>query len=214
MKDLYLKKGVLEKAFKEIASKQDSRPALKCLHIAENGSAVVTDSHVLLKVNDYLPASSLAAPLNIDLTSFTPVSDVHYPDTDRLIPDHLSDDFTLCKSDLQKVYTYLKGVTIKTRVGESQILTITALKNELLFECSGTEFHLVLTDFNSHVGQKIIFTPQYLIKVIEFLSHVYDNRRNSDSLPVARVTVTGKNSPVLFSVSDSVQLLVPPRRAF
>lgn len=214
MKDLYLKKGVLEKAFKEIASKQDSRPALKCLHIAENGSAVVTDSHVLMRVNDYLVGTNLVTPLNIDLTSFAPVFDIHYPDTSRLIPDQLADDFTLCKVDLQKVYNYLKGVTIKTRVGDNQLLTITALKNELLFECSGTEFHLVLPDFSSYVGKKIVFTPKYLLKIVEFLSHVYDNRSNSDSLPVARVTVTNENSPVLFSVDDAVQLLVCPRRSF
>ncbi|QFR23086.1 beta clamp domain-containing protein [Schleiferilactobacillus harbinensis] len=110
-----MKKGALERAFKEAAGTSDARPILQNLHLNKDGSAVVTDTHVMLRVREY---HNLGVEANLNLLQFMPELEEGvpqigsaYPDTDRLFPAGPGDvTFGLLTLELRKALPIIKSM--------------------------------------------------------------------------------------------------------
>lgn len=96
----------IEKMLKDVVKRVSaSRPSLQCVHF-ENGDAIVTDSHRLIKVKGLAP-KDLKLDLNLADFSFP---DISYPDTDRLISKEFLTSISLTKADIIELLPALKAM--------------------------------------------------------------------------------------------------------
>ena len=107
MKDM--KNGQLEKAFKNIAKTAgEGRPSLQCLHVDKAGYAVVTDSHRLLRIDNYKDDSEDTTEYNLNLLNFKLCNDLNYPETERLIPTMFKFEWSFNHAGIETLATFFK----------------------------------------------------------------------------------------------------------
>ena len=105
MNTTYIKKNAVLTAFKAITKDTDSRPVLQCICFSKDGYTVVTNSRVLLKVDDTHDKTERNFLYN--LQTGLPAAG-NYPSVDRLIPIDSGAHATIAAGDLAGLLAWLK----------------------------------------------------------------------------------------------------------
>ena len=198
-----MKNGQLEKAFKAITkSATKSRPILGCLHVSSDGSAVVTDSHRLLRIDNW--AEEGTQEMTLDLQAFRPQMDTSYPDTSRLIP---TDFLCTLQIETRNLANFTGLLKIKTDSGLAQV-SFDGEDSIIQAAVDSASATVPIEKFEGLTSFDITLNAKYLLDAIEFFK-AYNITR-----PRELVTI-GFNSdltPLVFKQDDATYLVTPVRR--
>ena len=192
-------------AFKKAVSSANSRPALQCLHFSEDGSVIATDSHVLLRIEDF---HHLKQDFNLNLKTFGEC-DENYPDTSRIIPKSYQYQFHAKTSDLIDVLPIIKGMAklksandpaVLKWENDNETLTIAGGENNLV-----TVHIPIVVQNRSSDPLEVSFNAEYMAQAIEFFTQ---------ALPTDEVIFNFNASLTPFSLTaqKATYLITPIRR--
>jgi len=206
MKDM--KNGQLEKAFKNIAKAVgESRPVLQCLHVDKAGYAVVTDSHRLLKIDNYKDSSDDITEYNFNLLNFNLCNDMQYPETERLIPTAFKFEWSFNSGVIETLATFFKPFKVKKGYDNTSLITITYADRHITFTAlSGATITVECATVDSESnGNKMDMTIQggYLSQAFEFFKDYGGN---------VSIGYIDDLRPLLMKSSDASYLITPVRK--
>lgn len=176
--------GDIEKMLKNVVKRVgDTRPVLQCVHF-ENGDAVVTDSHRLIKVKGLAP-KELKLDLNLADFSFP---DVNYPDVDRLIPKEFTTNLTLTQSNVVAMLPSLKAMAMEY-FGEQRVVKLGISEENFKVSRTNSKTQSVQTvDFkpSDFFGEPIELScdARYLANAFEDLTKIKDTRNRTLELKI------------------------------
>jgi len=196
----------IEKMLKDVVKRVSAaRPVLQCVHF-ENGNAIVTDSHRLIKVKGLAP-KDLKLDLNLADFSFP---DISYPDTDRLIPKEFTTQLVLTKTNVVAMLPSLKAMA-KSYFGSRRVVNLEVFEKH---------FKVSRTDSSTQSVQAVAFTPsgfsgdpielscdaRFLADAFEALTSIKDTR-----IMTLEMKVNTATAPFLISAGNIDYLLTPVR---
>ncbi len=204
MKDI--KNGQLEKAFKNIAkTASEGRPSLQCLHVDKAGYAVVTDSHRLLRIDNYKDSPDDTTEYNLNLMNFNLCNDLNYPETDRLIPTTFSFEWSFNNGAIGTLATFFKPFKVKKNYDNNSLVTITYSERHITFTAvSGATITVECATVDGN-GNKIDMTIQggYLSQAFEFFKEYGGS---------VSIGYNGDVSPLILKSEDASYLVTPVRK--
>jgi len=205
-----IKNGQLEKAFKNIAKAVgDSRPVLQCLHVDKSGYAVVTDSHRLLRIDNYKDDPEDTTEYNLNLMNFNSCNNLNYPGTDRLIPTTFSFEWSFNNDVIETLATFFKPFKVKKNYDKDSLVTITYAERHITFAAvSGATITVECATVDSESkgnGDKMDMCIQggYLAQAFEFFK---------DWGGSVSIGYNGDVSPLIMKSSDATYLVTPVRK--
>lgn len=205
-----MKNEKLEKAFKNIAkTATEARPSLQCLHVDKSGYAVVTDSHRLLRIDNYKDSQDNTTEYNLNLLSFQLCNDLNYPETDRLIPTAFKFKWSFSGEVIATLATFFKPFKIKKNNNDASLITITYKDNRVTFTAaSGATITVECNEADnekSDNGDKMEMLIQggYLAQAFEFFK---------DYGCGVSIGYNGDVSPLLMDSGDASYLVTPVRK--
>lgn len=186
-------KSVIKKMLEE-ATKGNSRPVLKCVHY-ENGGAVATDSHRLVKFNNINNNKDFTA--NIDASTLLPCND-QYPRTDFLIPsiDDSQVKITLDIDSIDILVNFLKSnrkTMVTFNIGNKDDIKIT---NKI-----GEKLHIGEKDVEYNIGGQFDGKPLLLSA-----SYLYESLRYIPKLGKDLFNITSENH--IQQTNDSNEIVI------
>ncbi|WP_203640043.1 hypothetical protein [Levilactobacillus wangkuiensis] len=196
----------IEKMLKDVVKRVSAtRPPLQCVHF-ENGDAIVTDSHRLIKVKGLAP-KDLKIDLNLADFSFP---DINYPDTERLIPKEFTTKLILAKVNVVSMLPSLRAMA-KEYFGAQRVVRL---------KVSEESFEVSRTISSSQSVQTVDFKPsgfsgdqielscdaRYLADAFEALTKIKDTRNLT-----LEVKINTALTPFLISTGNIDYLLTPVR---
>lgn len=174
-------KSVIKKILEEATAKKSDRPVLKCVHY-ENGNAIASDSHRLVKFNNINDNKDFTA--TIDASTLLPCND-EYPRTDFLIPsiDDSQVKLTLDVEMIDRLALFLKD----TR--KNMVAFNLSKKDDInLTNKIGEKYHIHTKDVEYNIGGKFDGNPVLLNG-----GYLYDSLRYIKKLGKEWFNVTGEN---------------------
>lgn len=201
-----MKDNKLFKHLKKTASKSLSRPVLRCVHYSNDGSIVVTDSHRLLKINNFHEHQE---SFSMDLWTME-ISTRDYPDTSRLFPnkENASTKVKVSLSALLRAVTALK-------IGSDEIVLLDIKEDSVtinnLYDMKVYGRPLIIDLPAKCEGEylKIGFNSRYLIDLCNFFLDV----KQRYALDDVTFYITSKSRPALVEFEDEkFQYIVTPVR--
>jgi len=205
-----MKNEKLEKAFKNIAkTATEARPALQCLHVDKSGFAVVTDSHRLLKIDNYKDSQDDTTEYNLNLLNFQLCNDLNYPETERLIPTTFDFNWSFSDEVVTTLATFFKPFKIKKNNDNATLITITYKDNHATFTAASgatiTIDCIEVDNENSDNGNEMEMLIQggYLAQAFEFFK---------DYGYGVSIGYNGDTSPLLMDAGDASYLVTPVRK--
>lgn len=205
-----MKNEKLEKAFKNIAkTATEARPSLQCLHVDKSGYAVVTDSHRLLRIDNYKDSQDNTTEYNLNLLNFQLCNDLNYPETDRLIPTTFKFKWSFSEEAVTTLATFFKPFKIKKNSNDASLVTITYKDNHVTFTAASgatiTVENSEADNENSDNGDKMEMLIQggYLAQAFEFFKDYGDS---------VSIGYNGDTSPLLMNSGDASYLVTPVRK--
>jgi len=205
-----MKNEKLEKAFKNIAkTATEARPSLQCLHVDKSGFAVVTDSHRLLKIDNYNDSQDNAIEYNLNLLNFKLCNDLQYPETGRLIPTTFDFNWSFSDKVVTTLAMFFKPFKIKKNYNDASLITITYKDNRVTFTAASgatiTVECIEADNENSDNGDKMEMLIQggYLSQAFEFFKDYGDG---------VSIGYNGDTSPLLMHSGDASYLVTPVRK--
>ena len=205
-----MKNGQLEKAFKNIAKTAgEGRPSLQCLHVDKAGYAVVTDSHRLLRIDNYKDSSDDITEYNLNLLNFNLCNDMQYPETERLIPATFKFEWSFNDEVIETLATFFKPFKAKKNYDPNSLITITYADRRVTFTAtSGATITVeckTVDSENSGNGNKMDMTIQggYLSQAFEFFK---------DWGGSVSIGYNGDISLILMKSGDASYLVTPVRK--
>ena len=206
----YMKNGQLEKAFKNIAkTASEGRPSLQCLHVDKAGYAVVTDSHRLLRIDNYKDDLEDTTEYNLNLLNFQLCNDLNYPETERLIAKTFKFEWSFNHDVIETLATFFKPFKIKKDYDNNSLITITYNERHITFTAlSGATITVECAAVDSEEkgnGNKMDINIQggYLSQAFEFFK---------DWGGSVSIGYTSDLSPLLMKSSDAIYLVTPVRK--
>lgn len=186
-------KSVIKKMLEE-ATKGNSRPVLKCVHY-ENGGAVATDSHRLVKFNNINNNKDFTA--NVDASTLLPCNDT-YPRTDFLIPsiDDSQVKITLDIESIDVLVNFLKNnrkTMVTFNIGNKDDIKIT---NKI-----GEKLHIKTKEVEYNIGSKFDGKPLLLSA-----SYLYESLRYIPKLGKDLFNITSENH--IQQTNDSNEIVI------
>lgn len=194
----------LYKHLKRTASNMETRPILKCVHFDKDGSISVTDSHRLLRINDFHEHEQ---EFNQDLTSMR-LLDGNYPDTKRLIPNEFTTEIIISLSVLIRVMKAL---------GTSAAETVKwSLKdNKIVFSNQSDKFYYgepIEISANAKIeGEQIDIT--FMAKYVKECCEFFMDAKERYALDDVTIKMYSPVRPVIFTIDESkyIYLVTPVR---
>lgn len=196
----------LEAAFKKVVTKDDARTALQCLHFDKDGSVVATDSHVLLRIEEF---HNLNQSLNLNLKTFLENDLDHYPETKRLIPESFDFELRVDSDELADALPVITGMT-KTRDKQALATLSWDVEDRKLMITSGQvslNIPAIQTDDSSYdTDTDVLATvnPKYLAQAIEFYTQVAE-------VPEVTFGFNGALRPIALTYETATYLITPVR---
>lgn len=205
-----MKNGQLEKAFKNIAKTAgDSRPSLQCLHVDKSGFAVVTDSHRLLRIDNYKDDPENTMEYNLNLLNFQLCNDLQYPGTDRLIASTFKFEWSFNHDAIGTLAAFFKPFKVKKNYDDASLVTITYAERHITFTAgSGATITVECATVDSEEkgnGNKMDMCIQggYLAQAFDFFK---------DWGGSVSIGYNGDVSPLLMKSGEASYLVTPVRK--
>lgn len=198
----------LYKHLKKIVSKYETRPSLQCVQYHKDGSLRATDSHVMLKINDFhnldLEKSILQ---NISTLEFD--TENSYPETDHLLNrDGKTRKLVVSLGVMQRIINALKegsfSNTVELELAENHLKMTNNHRN--------SEIPIVIDVACSYTDEpmKIGFSSDTLIRMVNFFLDA-KGRYEKDDVTIYFDKSVAK--PALCEIQDGkYQFLVTPVR--
>ena len=206
-----MKNGQLEKAFKNIVKTAgEGRPSLQCLHVDKSGYAVVTDSHRLLRIDNYKDSSDDTTEYNLNLLNFQLCNDMQYPETERLIPTAFKFEWSFNNEVIETLATFFKPFKVKKNFDNTSLIAITYKDRTITFTAvSGATITVKCSTVDSEnivKGNKMDMTIQggFLAQAFEFFK---------DYGGSVWFDYNGDVSPLILKSGDASYLITPVRKA-
>lgn len=202
-----MRQNKLMKHLKRAISKYESRPVLQCAHYDAEGSITVTDSHRLIKIDNF---HTNEESFNLNLLTMELNGD-NYPDTNNIIPkiEDMPTKLTVSLGALKRALLSLKtntGDFINIDMFDGYItLSNPSDKNESI------DFEVKLNVAIEGDKYPIAFNTGYLIEAVEFLLDA------KDRYAVDNVTIhmTSPVRPAVLKIEDQkYTYLVTPVRTY
>ena len=203
-------KSVIKKMLEEATAKANERPILKCIHY-ENGDAIATDSHRLVKFNDVNNNENFTA--NIDASTLLPCSD-KYPRTDFLIPsiDDSQVKLTLDVDAVDALVDFLKGsrkTEVNFNIGNKDDTNLT---NKI-----GARLHINAQDVSYNSGDQfddkpIIVNAGYLYEALRYITKLGKecfNITSNTNLPRVTISFYGHLRPMMITFLNMEYIISP-----
>lgn len=204
-----MKNEKLEKAFKNIAkTATEARPSLQCLHVDKAGYAVVTDSHRLLKIDNYNDSQDNTIEYDLNLLNFQLCNNLNYPETDRLIPTTFDFSWSFSDEVITTLATFFKPFKIKKNSNDASLITITYKDNHVTFTAaSGATITVECSEAdngNSNGNRmEMLIQGGYLAQAFEFFK---------DYGYSVSIGYNGDLRPLLLKSGDASYLITPVRK--
>lgn len=205
-----MKNGQLEKAFKNIAKTAgEGRPSLQCLHVDKSGYAVVTDSHRLLRIDNYKDNPEDTTEYNLNLLNFQLCNDMQYPCTNRLIPTTFKFEWSFSEDIITTLTTFFKPFKVKKNYDNNSLIKITYNERHVTFTAlNGATITVECATVDSEAkgnGDKMKMYVQggYLAQAFEFFK---------DWGGSVSIGYTDDLRPLLMTSGDATYLVTPVRK--
>lgn len=204
-----MKNEKLEKAFKNIAkTATEARPSLQCLHVDKTGFAVVTDSHRLLRIDNYKDSQDNTTEYNLNLLNFHLCNDLNYPETSRLIPTTFKFKWSFSDEAVTTLATFFKPFKIKKNSNDASLITITYKDNHVTFTAaSGATITTECSEVDNGSGNgdkmEMFIQGGYFAQAFEFF--------NDYGCGVS-IGYNGDTLPLLMESGDASYLVTPVRK--
>ena len=169
-----------------------SRPVLQNVKI-ENGYMTATDSHRLLKVKGFDDKTNLV----INLENYK-VSDINYPETDRLLPTN--------GIDLQLTSHITKDIFDVIKLNKKDMIIIKSNDNSLEFSNSKTGLPILKLEVDNSFDFEIYVNGSYLTDCFDFMKDY--NKENHTKI---NLRVLNSVKPFMFFTDDFSYLITPIR---
>ena len=169
-----------------------SRPVLQNVKV-EHGYMTATDSHRLLKVKGFDDTTNLV----IDIENYN-VSDLKYPETDRLIPNE--------GLDLQLSNHITKDIFDVLKVNKKEVIIIKSNSGTLEFVNSKTNLPILTIEVDNSFDFEIYVNGAYLTDCFDFMRDY--NKENHNKI---KLRVLSSVKPFMFFTDDFSYLLTPIR---
>ena len=191
-----------KKILDNVVSKLESRPVLKGVHY-ENGNVVATDSHQLVKFSDINEDTKMNA--TIDLSTYLPITECNYPETDRIIPTTRTTQLIFHDpSDLTGLVSYLKAC-------KKQVVTLSINHGELLLkekDNAGMSYSQEV-DWEGE-DLELNFNASYLYNALAYLDRLHKDDRSSYNGDIT-VNFTSPLRPFTVEYGKMVYVVTPVR---
>lgn len=197
----------LEAAFKKVVAKDDARTALQCLHFDKDGSVVATDSHVLLRIEEF---HNLKQNLNLNLKTFLENDLDHYPETKRLIPQSFSFQLRISSDDLADA---LPAITSMAKARDKQVTAslgwdvdarkLTVTSGLVTLNIPAVISYGLTPKGETHPTLAAV-NPKYLAQAIEFYTQVTE-------VPEVSFGFNGALRPIAITYQTATYLVTPVR---
>lgn len=198
----------LLKHLKKAAFKSDSRPILQCAHYGKDGSLSATDSHRLLKINDFHQHKEA---FNLNLKTME-IMEENYPDTSRLFPDK---EMIQAKVTVSLMALIRAAKALKTEAEETILIEITedslVCSNQRDYLYYSKPLTVTLPAQVEGEGLKIAVYVRHIIDCCDFLLDALD-QLNNDEVTLYFVCAI---RPFIAEIGDAKYqyLLTPMRRS-
>lgn len=194
----------LYKHLKRAASNMETRPILKCVHFDPDGSISVTDSHRLLRINDFHEHKE---EFNQDLTSMRLLEGA-YPDTGRLIPEKFNTEITISLSVLIRIMKALG-------TSSEECVRWNLNENKIIFSNQSDKMYYgepIEISSNANIEGAlfdITFKAKYVKECCEFFMDAKERYAVDD----VTIKMFSPIRPVIFTIDESkyVYLVTPIR---
>ena len=165
-----MKQNKLMKHLKRAISKTGSRPMLECAHYDVDGSITVTDSHRLLKIDNF---HSNEESFNLNLLTMELDGD-NYPDTSRLMPD-----LDKAETKLTISLGVLKRALVSLKTDSSSSVNIKMFDDHVILSNTSDKYEKIKFEIKLNVsieGERfpISFNTVFLLDAVEFLIDAKD----------------------------------------
>ena len=212
-------KSVIKKMLEAAAAKKNYRPVLKCIHY-ENGSAIATDSHRLVKFNNINNNKDFTA--SIDASTLLPCND-QYPRTDFLIPsiDDSQVKITLDAETADVVADFLKvnrKTVLNFNISNKDDINLTNKTGEKLhIETNSVEYNIG----DQFDGKSILLNAGYLYESLRYITKLgkewlnitsENNLQQVDYSDDITITFNGHLRPILVTFLNMQYVICPCAR--
>lgn len=203
-----MQKNKLYQHLKKIVFKYETRPVLQCVQYHTDGSLRATDSHVMLKINDFHNLE-LEQPILQNVFTMEFNTEKTYPDTDKHFDrKDKTNKLVVSLSVLKRIITALKEGSF------SHVVEIELSENHLKMtnNVQNSEIPIMIDVACSYTDEpmKIGFSADVLLRMVNFMLDA-KNRYEVDD-----VTIYFSNSairPALCEIQDGkYQFIVKPCR--
>ncbi|MBO1097309.1 hypothetical protein FQS90_12345 [Enterococcus casseliflavus] len=159
-----MQENKLHQHLKKIVCQHASRPALQCVQYHEDGSLRATDSHVMLRINDFHTIEQTLIQ-NVRTLEF---KDLKYPDTDsHFVKKNNPNKLRISLSVFKRILTALKEGSFSNIV----TLHLNPEKVEITNNQSNSEVPISIIVGCKYEGEsmEISFSAENLLKMVNFM---------------------------------------------
>ncbi|MNI42137.1 DNA polymerase III subunit beta [compost metagenome] len=200
------KQAILAKYAKKFATKQNgSRPILEGIHYATDGTAYVTDGHILLKVRN---VHTLSDPTTVSVHSGMPIEGV-YPSVTKIIPMKFDHEIQLGAGSLKDVLTRATCAadTAKRLDKSDPLVRLVADNGSVHFVVHDQDRK---TEFRAFFGNTLkVFAAKWALNA-EFLRLALS--LFADAGRDLTVKLSGSMSPIVLTDNEDIEILILPYR--
>lgn len=218
-----MKRNKLEKALKNAIAKSGEREILQCVHYDEEGYILVTDSHVLLKLDNF---HDFKHSFNLNLYQMTLNKEAYPAVAEHIIPRkedatlHIGLNYLKVVQLYNTLKDYLKEDWVSLDI-KQDYLEVTTMPDE---KGETARHQYELEDFDEEIYEaldvnekhdsflKLRVSPKLLNKALEFFMDYLDKKGKAENNPnLVNIYFEGPLRPILFLAKDATYLVTPMR---
>jgi hypothetical protein len=182
-----------------------SRPTLKGVYHAEDGSLAVTDSHRLYYATD---AHQRQDAVNLDPKTGEEI-DGAYPDVKRLLPYPADARYTLNIDDVPKALKIVKALeALGKSVNSDGTITIKAAESGVVsfgIEAEGTSGTVEIGKVDGGTYEDVTVSAQYLSEALALFKDI--------GVTSVQLTSYGKVRPLTLTIDGLTAVIMPVKKA-
>lgn len=214
-----MKKNKLEKALKKAVAKANGRESLRYVHYDKDSSINATDSHVLLRIDNF---HAYKHSVNLNPYDMT-LGEDDYPDVKRIIPEedksliHVSMSYSAIKGMLAYLKAYPKREYLNISITDYEFKTGIELKSQSMEPPITDAFSFASIELSKYYVQPnydanyltIKFNADYFYSCLEFFADYLEDKDHKE--PNVEFYFENDTRPMLAKAKDASYIVTPLR---